>query len=168
MKRETKRSKKEKMIKWKAGKKSKSMVRKKIRSKRMKKNKLTEVKKIKSMAAKRNSQRGMKKKMRLKKETRMELTRKEMTVRLMVKLTVRLTAELREMASETIMRKKTRLAKEAMVILKALTAVKKLSLFHAQPSQDMTKHAPRSLTFPLMHQLTTVMILRSASLPSTP
>ena len=67
-----------------------------------------------------------------------------------------------------IMRKEIKVNKAMRKIMEAIMAVKKLSLFHAQPSQDMTKHAPRSLTFPLMHQLTTVMILRSASLPSTP
>ena len=46
-------------------------------------------------------------------------------------------------------------------------AVKKLSLFHAQLSQDMTRLARRMLSFPMMHLPTLKRSLKSARSPST-
>jgi hypothetical protein len=47
--------------------------------------------------------------------------------------------------------------------MEATMAVKKLSLFHAQLSQDMTRLAERMLSFPMMHLPTLKRSLKSAS-----
>ena len=66
-----------------------------------------------------------------------------------------------------MMRKEIKVNKAMRKIMEAIMAVKKLSLFHAQLSQDMTRLARRMLSFPTMHLPTLKRSLKSARSPST-
>ena len=66
-----------------------------------------------------------------------------------------------------IMRKEIKVNKIMRKIMEATMAVKKLSLFHAQLSQDMTRLAERMLLFPTLHLPRLRRTLKSASSLST-
>ena len=66
-----------------------------------------------------------------------------------------------------MMRKEIKVNKIMRKTMEATMAVKKLSLFHAQLSQDMTRLAERMLLFPTRHLPRLRRTLKSASSPST-
>ena len=71
--------------------------------------------------------------------------------------------ETRTMKATIIVRMAMKVNKVMRETMEATLAVKKLSLFHAQLSQDMTRLAERMLSFPMMHLPTLKRTLKSAS-----